>query len=494
MYNSILNGNELNFKSIEKKIYKYACDCACAMFSKILEEIDKRLMNERDTKVYREKGMKHTCIKTIMGTVEIDRRIYEYHTEDGKRAYKYLLDEFLHMDTTGHMSENLVENIVDNVSEVSYRKTSSNVELMTNQHISHTAVWNVVQNVGAYIKEREKRKIELNKQGRLNGKKEVKVLFQEQDGIWLSMQGKDRPKKAKSRKRELKLGVSYEGWKRRDCCKKEEYTVVNKTACAGFENSKEFKQLTDATIAEVYNTDEIQTRIINGDGASWIKASLGEEGVYSQLDPFHKSQAVIRAVDDKKEAGKLIDMLNSGKVEDSLNMVTEMMIKNNGDDKKLKKLETLYNYLVDNKEGLIPYQLRNDIQLPEPPEGITYRHMGTMEHNICDVLAQRMKGRKMSWSVSGAQNLAKILAEKVSHRIYDILDEISGSVITNEELNKIVEVTTLSAAKLNEKQPKSKVYPIPRGELPYTGSPLTPGRKAIRNIFNYITFNNMNYI
>lgn len=30
-----------------------------------------------------------------------------------------------------------------------------------------------------------------------------------------------------------------------------------------------------------------------------------------------------------------------------------------------------------------------------------------MEHNICDVLAKRMKGRKMSWSISGADNLAK---------------------------------------------------------------------------------------
>lgn len=168
-------------------------------------------MNERDTKVYREKDMKHTCIKTIMGTVEIDRRIYEYRTEDGEKAYKYLMDEFSHMDATGHMLENPVENIVDNISEISYRKTNSNVELMTNQHISHTAVWNVVQNVGTYIKEREKIKIELNKRGRLNGKKELKVLFQEQDGIWLNMQGKDRPEKAKSKKRELKLEVSYEG-------------------------------------------------------------------------------------------------------------------------------------------------------------------------------------------------------------------------------------------------------------------------------------------
>ena len=40
-----------------------------------------------------------------------------------------------------------------------------------------------------------------------------------------------------------------------------------------------------------------------------------------------------------------------------------------------------------------------------------------MEHNICDILAQRMKRRKMSWSIRGANNLAKILAEKASKRM-----------------------------------------------------------------------------
>lgn len=29
-----------------------------------------------------------------------------------------------------------------------------------------------------------------------------------------------------------------------------------------------------------------------------------------------------------------------------------------------------------------------------PPEGIEYKAVGTMEHNICDVLDQRMKGKK----------------------------------------------------------------------------------------------------
>lgn len=117
------------------------------------------------------------------------------------------------------------------------------------------------------------------------------------------MQGKDKPKKG--RKKELKLSVTYEGWVRRSG-KKEAYLVKNKRVCAGFTDSRKFKKLRDTKIAEEYNVDEIETKIVNGDGASWIKEGLGEEGVYYQLDPFHKSQAVLRNVPDKKEAVKLI--------------------------------------------------------------------------------------------------------------------------------------------------------------------------------------------
>lgn len=70
-------------------------------------------MDKRDKKQYRAKGIKHTCLKTIMGPVEYERRIYEYQTEDGNRAFKYLLDEYLNMDTVGHMSANLVEKVIE---------------------------------------------------------------------------------------------------------------------------------------------------------------------------------------------------------------------------------------------------------------------------------------------------------------------------------------------------------------------------------------------
>lgn len=194
MYELSLKDNGFTFKELEQRIYKYACDEACNALKSILESLDEELLNERDSKVYRNKGRKQTCLRTIMGNVEYSRRIYEFKLEDGKKATKYLLDEYLGMDTIGNVSINLVETILTNVTEVSFRKTSENIKNMCNQEISAQGVWNVVQTVGEKIKELENRKIELDDKGVLKGEKEVPVLFQEQDGVWLYLQGKDRPK------------------------------------------------------------------------------------------------------------------------------------------------------------------------------------------------------------------------------------------------------------------------------------------------------------
>ena len=136
---------------------------------------------------------------------------------------------------------NLVETILTNISEVSYKKTSENIQTLCNQIISAQGVWNVVQTVGEKIKELEARKIELNEIGALKGEKEVPVLFQEQDGIWLSIEGKHQPT-GKNKKKELKLAVSYTGWTKRNNSKKE-YVVEDKTVCASFDNSTHFKKL-----------------------------------------------------------------------------------------------------------------------------------------------------------------------------------------------------------------------------------------------------------
>src|SRR5665647_3248418 len=185
MHITSLDEGQVNFKSLEKDIYKEVCQQACNILSDVLKNLDLMLMDQRDKKQYRAKGIKHTCLKTIMGPVEFGRRIYEYQTEDGNRAFKYLLDEYLKMDTVGHMSANLVEKVIDCALNVPYRKAAENVSELTGQSISHMAAWNLVQVLGEKMGKREDHQIELNKHGNLKGERETKVLFEEADGLWI---------------------------------------------------------------------------------------------------------------------------------------------------------------------------------------------------------------------------------------------------------------------------------------------------------------------
>lgn len=491
MYNSSLNDSVHTFKELEKIIYKYACDQACNALKEILESLDEKLMNERDTKVYRNKGRKQTCLRTIMGNVEYSRRIYEFRLKDGKKASKYLLDEYLGMESIGHVSVNLIETILTNISELSFRKTAENIKTMCNQQISAQGVWNVVQTVGEKIKEIEDRKIELNDKGVLRGDVEVPVLFQEQDGVWLYIQGKDRPN-GKCKKKELKLAISYTGWTLRPGSKKE-HVVVDKTVCASFSDSKHFKKLTDATIAEKYNVDEIDTRVLNGDGAKWIKATCEEQDIHFQLDPFHISQTIIRKVSNKKDQKQLQKLFRDGEIEEGLEMLTNMIIGTDSESKEFEKLCDLYNYLVSNRDGLKPYKMRDNIQLPTPPEGIEYRTLGTMEHNICDVLAQRMKGRKMSWSINGADNLSKILSEKFSNRLFETIDKIYKNIIPNEVIDTIITKSPLTVFQANLSTGKKGVYKCTSSKLPFSEAKVTLGRKIIRELCGLQSFSDISY-
>lgn len=494
MYDLSLNEKGISFKELEKKIYKYACDTACELMKSVLETLDQKLMVERDTKLYRNKGIRKTCVKTIMGDVEYSRRIYEIKQDDGRKVTKYLLDEYLNMDIIGNISVNLTESILNNITEVSYRKTSDNIKNMCNQEISPQAVWNVVQTFGRGIAKLEDRKIELDQQEALCGDKKVPVLFQEQDGLWLSIQRRADAKDKKKRavKKELKLGASYVGWKKRTGSNKE-FETVDKILCASFKPVNHFKKLCNATINEVYNVDGISLRVLNGDGASWIKKSCEDNNIYFQLDPFHIAQAITKNVKDKTQRKQLLKLFRKGEPDKGLEILKQMLIEANNDEKEFKKLSDLYNYLSKNKEGLIPYKQRANIEIPSAPEGIEYRQMGTMESSIFSTLAKRMKGRRMSWSVEGADNLAKILCEQKNKRLSETVDKIYKNIIPESVLRDVIINTPLSAKKVDAGNNKPDIYPLKTASIPYSSAAVTLGRKVIRNLCGLKDFGDLSY-
>ena len=483
MIDTILDEMDLSFNRLEKEIYAYGCQIACEMLKNILEELDKKLAEERDKSKYRHKGTRKTTVKTLMGEVEFSRVIYKCIDDKGNKTFIYLLDQLLGFDMIGLISTNLAEKIVENASITSYRNAADNVTELSGQSISHGGVWNIVQALGQKVKEDEAELAKAAEKKRLCGEKEVTVLFEEADGVYINIQGKDRPKSGK--KLEMKVAVAYEGWKE---VSKNRFELVNKVACAGFEDISKFYKIKEAMIAKEYNVDEIQMRILNGDGASWIKYGI-DETVHYQLDPFHKHKAILRSVNDTEQRKNILKLLNGNEIDEALLYIARLLT-NTEDEKEQRRLKELYKYFKENRDGLIPYQERG-MDIPKPPAGIEYRSLGTMEHHICDIIAQRMKHRKASWSIEGAGNLGKLLAAKAGKRLNEVIEKYSKIILPGEKTYEIIEI--LNSSKAPKKDGKGKEGNIHRGQIPFTNCSVTNGRKAIRSMFNMRNFSDLIY-
>ena len=320
---SSLTQREITFKQIERIFFEIGCEVARTLMQQFLEKVDRELAEIRNKAKLRHKGLKTTNIKTLMGEVILRRAVYKKVNEDGGIEHRYLLDEALGLDTIGNISPNLAEKILEYSCEMSYREVAQAVSNLTNQTISQQ-------------EEAERQKVKAFKNNTLLGEKEVPMLFEEADGLWISMQGKDRENSVKGKK-EMKVGVVYEGWEKRYPSSKE-YKTVEKIAFAGYMSPEEFKLLRDASIAEKYNLDEIRYRIINGDGASWIRQGYDMETEIFQLDQYHLSKNVIRNVSDKKARRHIMRWLKAGDIDKALK---NHELKNEcGGRKRVKKLET----------------------------------------------------------------------------------------------------------------------------------------------------------
>ena len=193
MFDNILTNNNINFNLLEKNIYKFVCELGCSLLKEIIENYDRELQNSRDKKIFRHRGLKQDSIKTVMGVVDYKRTIYEVK-ENEQKKFVFLLDEALNLTEFGKISSNLVEKVLNLAVETnSYRDAAE--ELMQNLNISmsHETVRDIVIKAGLKVNEKELEEIKLNKKDKLiAGTKVIPALFEEADGLWINLQGKDR--------------------------------------------------------------------------------------------------------------------------------------------------------------------------------------------------------------------------------------------------------------------------------------------------------------
>ena len=299
----------------------------------------------------------------------------------------------------------------------------------------------------------------------VKGTREILALFEEADGLWINLQGKDREeqiekykkqckKKGKEYKEptnvktELKLHVTYEGWKKDD----KRHPLVNKSYIAGMMSSKRLEKLRNARMYQKYNGEKIELRVMNGDGARWIR-NITAKGAISQKDNFHIQQEIVRDISDKKYREELVKIIKEKRYNEVQGYIEKLKYELGGEEKIVKKLSKLQSYL---KEGLPRYQdilKEQGKEIPEAPKGIEYRNPGIMESQIFTVLKVRLSSGRKSFSKHGASYLAKVCAMKaekdgnidfekleqpiqIDNSVEEWINEIEESVRKNKKIHR----------------------------------------------------------
>lgn len=402
---------EINtFEDLVASAYEIAMEFGRELVSRTLTVRDEELRKARDTRRYRCKGKQQTSIKTKLGAIEYRRNVYiDRSVADGIRCV-HLLDEELGIDKIGQVAREICEVAGELACETSYRAAARTITETTGLSISAQSVWNIVQKLGEQREGQVERHAELARLGRGVGCVESKLLYEENDGVWLKLQGKDRKECGPSK--EMKVGIAYDGatWERQKSGKPRR-TLDCKVAHASFEPVKKFRERKEGVIASRYDVRKIELRIINGDGANWIQKK-GKGNCICVLDKFHRNKKLTECIKDKRFLETARELLFANRMNDLLTCIAAQ-IDSTEDEAEQEGLRELLAYYNENKEAMTgPYERGIPIPETREPGVIHHARLGSMESNIFTLIGNRMKDRRCCWSIRGANHLASLLCLK----------------------------------------------------------------------------------
>jgi len=462
-------GNDFN--SFIHSVYEVVCEVTRNIVTEMMESLDEQLMKDRDTSIYRNKGIRSTTVKTFIGDIAYKRRYYTRVDPSNEEIVRvFLLDEYLGIDGyIGKFCDDAIELITNSFMDLSCRKSAKAIMESTALEISHTTVWNAFQKASEQHQKHMDYLVEACNTKEVVGAIETKVLFKEADGVNISIQGKDRPKGYG--KRELKVAKSYTGWK---MIGKDRYETVDRVVYASFEKTNAFIKKVQALEEITYDTGGILKVIFGSDGAGWCK-SVGEDADIFQLDTYHRNNAITRCIKDKAHRKAAMELIQQKDIDTLLDYV-EALVTSYEDPDAVDKAIQLLTYFTNNKNELLTWKER-DIELPDPPKGIVYRSLGTQEHTNANVICTRMKNNGTSWSLNGGSNMALMLSLRAHRGDPDWI--YNTSAIRDTLL--LASPEPLSAAQVPVAIGNG-YDGVRHGGWPYSNASTTVGRKQIKNI------------
>lgn len=390
MFENILTKNSVSFKDLEEIAYKIACEFANEILRNMLEEYDKKIMDTRDTKEFRHKGKETTTVKTKTGIVEYTRTKYITKDEKGTNKCVYLTDELLNIKEMGQISSGIIDLIVKNISEVSFRVCAEMINNMTGLSISGVAVWNIVQKLGEEIKKYEQEKVEAHQNDKLKaGEKETPVIYQADS---YHLREKINTYVRETEDAEILRNMFY----------KKEYSEM-------IEYVEALKYKYDGEVEEVEKLEELK-RYLNKRRES-MKRYKDYEGVRTKLKTYAENTGLKYRNMGCQESNNYCRLTRRMKKK-------RMSWSKNGSE-NIAKVITLY--ASESCSDIIKHL---DIQLlPESFIEYAEKYINEIEQNIKEMKKQKVKSKKIytfkQGSLESYPNLKKILENKaISELIY----------------------------------------------------------------------------
>lgn len=446
--------NETKFNDLEEKMWKKKMQEGLEELRNQLRIIDNQLLKDKDNSELEVKDFQKTTIKCKFGDLEFYRRRYKL-TRNGKSTTVYLLDIYLELGYSGQYSQSIVELVLREATEKSYRKTAETIRETTNVSITHTAARRILIDFSEnHIKKLEKEKLKLYEKGFIEGQKELKMIYEESDGIYISKQNRKKNKKTRNGKRlksEIKIGIVHEGFEKRYS---NDFRVRNKQMVSTIKSAKYFKRLVDMTIGTTYKENAIEKIIINADGAGWCKDIVESPKERYQLDMFHIQKRITEAVTDKEYKMLMSNIVKTNKPKNIFNIIYNYKVELEYDEneEELKKVKELEEYLRNNEKGLLRYQY--DLGLSqeeiEKLDETEYRNLGTEESQMYCGCRKRMKKNRTSWCDEGAEAMVKVISYIKSNLLDDLITGKMEKSIQEELSERIEEPRKVKKIKLGK--------------------------------------------
>ena len=393
----------VDITELEKLVYQAVMSLGRDIMCRCIEQADSILAEQRDKSSLRDKGYRSTTLKTIMGEVTYRRHVYLVAGDVGPSTTLYLLDKSMGLDTVGLFSDTVCMMAVEAACAVSYRTAATALNDLTGLDISHESVWRIVQNAGSWEQARVDGLAEAARAECGAGTYETPVLYEEMDGVYLALQGKDRKEHGPSK--EMKVAIAYSGVHEDASGRR---TLANKVSYASFEQAKDFRSHAEGVVADFYAVEQVKRRVFSSDGGLWLQRNMVPGCTY-QLDQFHRNKAIRTYLSDPDLQTLVLKLLKKKRVQTALDVI-EASINSAEDAGEQEKRRTLLTYFTNNRKALLPYYERTGRKCPQPNEGQRAARCGSMESNIFTIIGNRMKHNRTCWSVAGANNLAALLS------------------------------------------------------------------------------------